>query len=242
MEQFPKPPSENTQRTDRLQSTLDGQYQFEIKSVFTRANSLVKQHFSSLVQACVLIFLALVIMALIMQSIQDSFQAVFQIAVILVIAPLQTGLYMMGVSAARNQHVRVFDLFKYLPLTIVLALTHLITIILTQLGTVLFIIPGIYMVVASTFALILVADRQLTAVSAIILSCRVVNRYFWQMLTLLAIFLVLVLVSILTFGFGLIWVMPLYFCAIGVLYEDMLGQTGPGSQEENREGESTFDA
>lgn len=242
MEQFPKPPSEQPDSADSLQRTLDGKYHFDIKSVFSRANDLVKKHFSALVQACVLIFLVLVIMALIMQSIQDSFQAIFQIAVVLVIAPLQTGLYMMGVSAARSQHVRVFDLFKYLPLTIVLALTHLITIILTQLGTVLFIIPGIYMVVASTFALILVADRQLTAVSAIILSCRIVNRYFWQMLLLLAIFLVLILVSILTFGFGLIWVMPLYFCAIGVLYEDMVGQSGPESQEHDSHGESTFDA
>lgn len=242
MEQFPKPPSEKHDSADSLQNTLDGKYQFEIKRVFSRANDLVKKHFSSLVQACVLVFLALVIMALIMQSIQDSFQAIFQIAVILVIAPLQTGLYMMGVSAARGQHVRVFDLFKYLPLTIVLALTHLITVILTQLGTVLFIIPGIYMVVASTFALILVADRQLTAVSAIILSCRIVNRYFWQMLSLLAIFLVLILISLLTFGFGLIWVMPLYFCAIGVLYEDMAGQTAAEVFEDSGHGESTFDA
>ncbi|WP_414830818.1 stress protein [Alteromonas sp. H39] len=242
MEQFPKPPSDQSEKSDSLQHTLDGKYQFDIKQVFLRANDLVKKHFSSLVQACVLIFLALVIMALVMQSIQETFQALFQIAVVLVIAPLQTGLYMMGVSAARGQHVRVFDLFKYLPVTIVLALTHLITIILTQLGTVLFIIPGIYMVVASTFALILVADRQLTAVSAIILSCRIVNRYFWKMLLLLAIFLVLILVSILTFGFGLIWVMPLYFCAIGVLYEGMVGQSGSELQEQDISGESTFDA
>ena len=242
MEQFPKPPSDQSERADSLQRTLDGKYQFDIKNVFSRANDLVKKHFSSLVQACVLVFLVLVIMALIMQSIQDTFQALFQIAVVLVIAPLQTGLYMMGVSAARRQHVRVFDLFNYLSLTIVLALTHLITIILTQLGTVLFIIPGIYMVVASTFALILVADRQLTAVSAIILSCRIVNRYFWQMLLLLAIFLVLILVSIFTLGFGLIWVMPLYFCAIGVLYEDMVGYTTSEKQGHDSNGESTFDA
>lgn len=242
MEQFPKPPSEQPESSDSLQSTLDGKYRFDIKSVFSRANERVKKHFSALVQGCVVVFLALVIMALIMQSIQESLQAVFQIALVLVVAPLQTGLYMMGVNAARNQRVRVFDLFAYLPLTIVLALTHLITIILTQLGTVLFIIPGIYMVVASTFALTLVADRKLTAISAIILSCRVVNRYFWQMLSVLVIFLVLILISILTLGFGLIWVMPLYFCAIGVLYEDMFGQIDQESPVAENRGESTFDA
>ncbi|MCU7554111.1 stress protein [Alteromonas sp. ASW11-19] len=229
-------------QTDNLEATLEGRYQFDLQRTLARANHLVKTHFSAMVQACVVVFLVLVVIALIMQSLPAEQQGFIQIGAILVLAPLQTGLYMMGVRGARNESVKVMDVFSYLPITIVVALTQLIVAILTQLGLVLLIVPGIYIMVASTFALTLVADRNLSAVNAILMSCRIVNRYFWHMLMFTGVFLVLMGIGIATFGFALLWVMPLYFFAIGVLYADMVGTSGAQSSSAGEQHESTFDA
>lgn len=229
-------------RTDNLDATLEGRYQFDLRRTLTRANQLVKTHFSAMVQACVVVFLVLVVLALIFESLPAEQRGFLQIGAILLLAPLQTGLYMMGVRGARNESVKVMDVFSYLPITIVVALTQLIVAILTQLGLALLIIPGIYIMVATTFALALVADRQLSAVQAVLLSCRIVNRYFWHMLLFTGVFLVLMGIGVATFGVALLWVMPLYFFAIGVLYADMVGASEAQSLSAGKQHESTFDA
>ena len=150
---------------------------------------------------------------------------------------------MMGVFVARGVKTSVFTVFQFFPLLLLLALTQLVNSILVQLGVVLLILPGVYFYLASSFSLMLVADRKLTPISAIILSCRVFNAYWAQIASIFGVFFLLFATVPLTFGLSLIWVLPFYFSTMGLLYQELIGEQGVGTEaSENDVNESSFDA
>lgn len=238
--------------SDRLNTTLAKQYQFDLKSLLKKASVLTKANFSPLLQSSVVLFLAFVMMGVIAQrfiTINDDgsyifeHQSIFEIVAICIVSPLITGLYMAGVKHARGESTTVFSVFAYFPLLFLVALTQLVNSILVQLGLMLLIIPGIYFYLASSFALMLVADRKLTPISAIILSCRVFNAYWSQILSVYGVFFLLFATVPLTFGLSLIWVLPFYFSAMGLLYDELIGEQGASvTASGNDVKESNFNA
>lgn len=214
---------------DRLNNTLSKQYQFDTKGLLRRAAGLTKANFSSLLQGSVVLFLTFVVLGVFAQqyiTINDDgtyvfeHQSIIEIVAICIVAPLLTGLYMMGVFVARGTKTSVFTVFQFFPLIFLLALTQLVNSILVQLGMMLLIIPGVYFYLASSFSLMLVADRKLTPISAIILSCRVFNAYWAQIASIFGVFFLLFVSVPLTLGFSLIWVLPFYFSMMGLLYQE----------------------
>jgi hypothetical protein len=69
------------------------------------------------------------------------------------------------------------------------------------------------------------------------------NQYLLQLTVLFAIFLVLFVIGMLTFGLAFIWVLPLYYNVTGILYNDLFGTDveAPQTQAGNSE-ETHFDA
>jgi len=247
MPSFEEPPAPST-----IERTLARQYHFDIKSLLSRAHGLVKDNFLSLFQGSLILFLAFVMLGAIAQqfiTIYDDgtftfeHQSLIEIGAMFILAPLISGLYMMGVSHARGNKTNVFSIFSYLPLIFLLALTQLVTSILVQLGLVLLIIPGIYLWMATSFSLMLVADKSLSPIRAIILSCKVFNAY-WSQLTAIFGVLVLVFLSVpLTLGLSLVWVLPFYFSVLGLLYHELIGGEALTTRETPKQvSESSFDA
>ena len=235
-----------------LQRTLEKSHDFDIKAVFLRANQMTKANFATLIQACIVLVVVFAIIGAITQpyitvhddgSFTIQHQSFIEIASVFVVSPLITGLYMLGLSHARNTPRTVFALFDYIPLIFLLALTQLVNSILMQLGLVLLIIPGLYFWMATSFSLMLVADKSLTPLKAILLSCRVFNAYWGQITALFMIMAVLAITIPLTLGLSLIWIMPLYFSLIGVLYEKLIGGEQVRTEAKPKErNESSFDA
>ena len=209
-------------------------------------------NFGSLLQGSVVLFLTFVVLGIIVQpfiTVHDDgtytfeHQSIIEIVAICVVAPLLSGLYMMGVNQARGNKITVFSTFQYFPLFFLLALTQLINSILVQLGMMLLLIPGIYFYLASTFSLMLVADKKLTPISAIILSCRLFNAYWKQLVSIYAVIILLFITVPFTLGFSLIWVLPFYFSITGLLYQELAGDSsGDISTSNNDVNESSFDA
>lgn len=241
--------------SDRLSQTLAKQYQFDIKALLSKGAGLTKGNFSTLLQASVVLFLTFVAIGMFAtqyitihddQTYTFEHQSIIEIAAICIVSPLITGLYMIGVTQARGLKTTVFSVFQYFPLLFLVALTQLVSSILVQLGLILLLLPGIYFYVASSFALMLVADKKMTPISAIILSCRVFNAYWSQIATIFGVFILLFATVPLTLGFSLIWVLPFYFSMMGLLYSELVGDekhTGPHKQASfNDAKESSFDA
>ena len=237
---------------DRLSQTLAKAYEFDIKALLSKAASLTKSNFGTLLQGSLVLFLTFVVLGVFAQqyiTVHDDgtytfeHQSIIEIAAICIVAPLLTGLYMIGVTQARGLKTSVFTIFQYFPLLFLLALTQLVNSILVQLGLVLLLLPGIYFYIASSFALMLVADRKMTPISAIILSCRVFNAYWSQIAAVFVVFTLLFITAPLTLGFSLIWVLPFYFSMMGLLYQELIGEQGQRTDaSENDVNESSFDA
>ncbi|WP_100657295.1 hypothetical protein [Alteromonas flava] len=221
-------------QSSRVQKALAGELSIDSLAIFRQANELTKSNFSTFALAGLIVvsilfgvvFLLLAVMEVPLENFMAMTQtqsAIVDIVLILVISPLMAGLMMMGINAARQRRVETSDLFSWLSITIVLALGSLIASIMVQIGMVLFVLPGIYLGIVTTFTLPLIADKKLTAISAIMLSVRVCSKYLIQMALFFIISVALFVFAMFTFGIALIWVFPLYFNAKGILYDELFG-------------------
>ncbi|WP_100641343.1 stress protein [Alteromonas facilis] len=237
--------------TGKIAKALAGEVELDAVEAFKQANELTKGNFSTFILSgfivaatvIVTIFMLLQILGVPIEQYNDmnaTQSAIVDVTLVLLISPLMAGLMMMGVKSARQKNVKVGDLFNWVSITVVLALGSLIASILVQIGMMLFIIPGIYFGIATTFTLPLIADKKLTAISALILSVRVTTKYFLQIFIFFIISIVLFMFAAFTFGIALIWVLPLYFNAKGILYDKLFGdEQGVDASTSNA---SVFDA
>jgi uncharacterized membrane protein len=95
--------------------------------------------------------------------------------------------------------------------------------ILVMLGFLLLVIPGIYLAVATFFALQLVADRQLGPWQAIKTSIKATTHNWFPIFLILLALSLIMAVSCIPLGIGLIWTLPLLFIAKGILYRNIFG-------------------
>jgi uncharacterized membrane protein len=167
----------------------------------------------------------------------------FNMLLTVLLSPLMAGMGMLAVKTQRKQAINVISLFMYVPFILWLATAELIISLLTQVGMTLFILPAIYIFITTIFAKLLIADKQLRPFLAIKTSIQMCNQYLLQLTVLFAIFLVLFVIGMLTFGLAFIWVLPLYYNVIGILYNDLFGTDveAPQTQAGNPE-ETHFDA
>jgi uncharacterized membrane protein len=104
-----------------------------------------------------------------------------------------------------------------------LFLAGLVSSLLISLGFLLCIIPGIYLLVAWTFALVLVADRKLDFWPAMELSRSVVTLRWWQLFALLLVNFLLMTAGFLACIIGSFITFPITVGAIAYAYEDIFG-------------------
>ena len=130
-------------------------------------------------------------------------------------APMLVGLEMIGVRRSVDLSISVKYVFQYFKYFIPLALTWVILSILIFLGFLFFIIPGIYLSVATFLALQLVADRQMGPWKAIKTSIKAITHNWFPIFGLLFVLGLITAVSCIPLGIGLIWALPLFFISKG---------------------------
>src|SRR5207249_22526 len=95
--------------------------------------------------------------------------------------------------------------------------------ILMIVGFICLILPGIYLWVAWTFALMLVIDKRLEFWAAMELSRKTVARHWWAFLTFNLILLLMDVVGGLMCYVGLYLACPIATAACAYAYEDIIG-------------------
>lgn len=160
-------------------------------------------------------------------------------------APLMTAMMLMGMAHSVGQSFLFITLAKRLIGSALLVLAALMVAVLVDLGLKLFVLPGIYLLMATAFTLPLLADKKLRPGAAILLSIRVFNRYWAQLVPFYLLSFVLVLIGIFTFFIGYIWIVPFYFNSKGVLYRELFGievESDSIDNNNNNKDESVFHA
>ena len=103
-------------------------------------------------------------------------------------------------------------------------LAGLITSLLTGVGFMLCILPGIYLGVAWIFTEALVIDKKLEFWPAMELSRKVVSGHWWSFLLMLLVAFGLSLVGLLVCCVGIYVAQPVILAALAYAYEDIFGR------------------
>lgn len=215
-----------------MNKALSGDFNIDLQALLKEAWSITQVTKWSLLQS-ILMVLSLVFLVVmgsfnLIQSqgadiLNPQVQFYVELLITLLTAPLITGLLMMGINHSVGGVSRPTQLFHFVPRTLILALATLMVSMLVNLGLMLLVIPGLYLMVACSFTLPLVAEKGLTPWRAIYTSVRVVSHKWPQFVILYLLFALLFMLVIATLGIALIWVGPLYYNVKGVLYRDIFG-------------------
>ncbi len=137
--------------------------------------------------------------------------------------PFMAGIFMISLRRASNQPISfdlVFSQFgKFVPLLIAAILMS----VLMMLGFVLLIIPGIYLAVAYSLTIPLIAERNLSPWQAMEASRKAIHQHWFKVFGMYILLSLIVALSIIPIGIGLIWSVPLLILCSGVLYRIIFG-------------------
>ena len=150
-------------------------------------------------------------------------QVVIQVAVNLIAMPMMLAIIVMGIRRAVGAEIysgSVFSCYsKMLPLFATMVLVYIMVII----GLILFVLPGIYLMVAYYMAMPLVVEKNMSPWQAMEVSRKAITHRWFSVFGLFLVMGIILAVSMLPLGLGLIWTLPMFVIAFGILYRNMFG-------------------
>jgi membrane-anchored glycerophosphoryl diester phosphodiesterase (GDPDase) len=139
-----------------------------------------------------------------------------------VLIPMLTGMIMMAIRHVRGETIMYKDIFGYYTMTWTLALAALLIYMMTVVGLMLLILPGIYLSVAYIFTLPLIADKGMGIWDAMERSRKRGTQHWFKGFGLMILLSLGLMVGFLSFGIGLVWAVPLMLITLyGLLYPIM---------------------
>ncbi len=130
------------------------------------------------------------------------------------------GLYYYYLKKLRGHPTQISDAFHgftvaFLPLF----LLGIVSSVFITFGLICFLLPGIYLAVAYSFAQLLIVDKQLSFGDAMSVSRRVISAQWWRMFALLLLAMLVALLGLVGFIIGIFFTLPLAFGALVCAYE-----------------------
>jgi len=136
-----------------------------------------------------------------------------------VLMPLIAGVVMLAINYARGESIEFKSIFNYYHLTGKLSLAAILIYIMTIVGFIFLILPGIYLSIAYIFTVPLIVDKGLDVWEAMELSRKTVTKHWFKVFGLMFLLTIMMGLGALAFGIGLIWAVPLMFVTMyGLLY------------------------
>lgn len=143
---------------------------------------------------------------------------------ILVGGPLGVGMFMLGLKIVSDEPREPTDVLNYFSYVAKIFVTYLAMYVLIILGFCLFILPGFYLMVAYTFAPLLVVEKNLNTWQALEASRKAISKVWFSFFGLGLLLILLMLVSCLPLFIGLIWALPLVMLSYSTVYRIMFGR------------------
>jgi hypothetical protein len=176
-------------------------------------------------------FVGFCLLNLVIQLVCRSIPVLGPVVSLAVTTPLLVGNFMVSAKLLQGQPPEFRDFFKGFQYYVPLLLLSLIAGLFIGIGTILLIIPGIYLAVAYMFASYLVVDRRMDFWPAMELSRLTVNPRWFGYFALLLLVALLNLAGAIALGVGLLVTIPLSFCALTAAYADLFGFQSDYTQE-----------
>ncbi|MBE9112069.1 hypothetical protein IQ273_21930 [Nodosilinea sp. LEGE 07298] len=206
----------------------DRDYDVKIGDYFSRGWEIFKQKASLFILFTLLLFIIQVVIAVLPYPLGSNSDepvpgGILNFAFNVITPALTAGYYFVAFQLARGRDAVFGDFFlgfnKFLPIF----LTALVAGILTAIGFVLLILPGIYLAVAYLFAQPLVIDKSADFWQAMETSRKLITKKWFSFFGLLLLLFLLNLAGAIVLGIGLLVTVPLSVCIISAAYEDIVG-------------------
>jgi hypothetical protein len=221
---------------------------FAIGDVISRGWNVVSANLGLAIGATALVFVVMVVAGII--------PCIGSIISIVVQGPMLAGLWVIFLKLHRTGTASFEDVFAgfqmFLPLFLVTLVQTLLTIValipafglfflggvlsnesealgvlLMGIGTLVALVPAIYLGVSWAFALPLVADKKLDFWPAMELSRKVVQKHFFNVFGLMLCIGLIVLLGFIALCVGILVAIPVGVAALAAAYEDLFGNTVP---------------
>jgi len=137
--------------------------------------------------------------------------------------PFLAGINMIGIRKAADQPLQFSEIFSHFDRTVPVVITALLMSALSLIGYLLFVLPGIYLSIAYLLAIPLVVERGLSPWQAMEASRKAITQHWFKAFGLFLLIGILLMLSAIPLGIGLVWTLPMMIVAIGVLYRTIFG-------------------
>lgn len=133
------------------------------------------------------------------------------------------GFYLVAFQIARNRPTAFGDFFKGFNRALPVLLLGIVSGLLTFIGLILLVLPGIYLAVSYMLSLPLLLDKNVDFWPAMETSRKLVGKKWWSFLLFGIVLALINFGGLLLLGVGLLVTIPWSYCAVAAAYEDIVG-------------------
>ncbi|TBU80679.1 hypothetical protein DNK06_09285 [Pseudomonas daroniae] len=223
-------------QTPSIEQALSRGYDFSIGSLISEAWQLTKGTKGIIIGGFLVFYVAMFIASFVIGAVLGVFTLFSENLVLIIISqvvttilasaaayPFMAGLNMVGIRRAAGQPFSFNEIFSHFGRTVPLLITAVVMMLLIYIGIFLLVLPGIYLAVAYMLAIPLVVERGLSPWQALETSRKAISQHWFKAFGLFLLLGLIVAISAIPLGIGLIWSVPLFVVAMGVLYRTIFG-------------------
>lgn len=165
-------------------------------------------------------------------------EQILQIIIAIFTMPMFVGIQMLALNHVRGNDINFKNIFNYYDKTLKLFLAVICVAIIAYIPLVIFVILGmvakmpiimifgifitLYLAMSYYYVYQLIVDKDLDIWEAMELSRKTVTKHFFKFFGLVLVSIIILMISIIPLGIGLIWSTPLILIALnGLLYQKM---------------------
>jgi uncharacterized membrane protein len=138
--------------------------------------------------------------------------------------PIMVGIIMLGIKQARDENLEIPSILNHFSMLVPILIAYIAMATLLFVGFLLLVLPGIYLAVSYSFTYPLIVDKGLSTWEAMELSRKTISKQWFKFFGLGLLSGLMIFVSILPFGVGLIWTIPTIYIAYGLLYHHIFDE------------------
>ena len=144
-------------------------------------------------------------------------------AALLLSGPLIAGFFIVAHKINKGEEYDFATFFKGFDFFVQLLLYSLITSIFVVLGFILLVIPGIYLAVAYTFVPLFIVFGKMEFWDGMEFSRKLITKKWWNLFGFVILLGLINIAGMLAFGIGILFTIPLTYCAIYAAFDDIVG-------------------
>lgn len=152
-----------------------------------------------------------------------ALSAALQLTITIALYPLMAGVLMIGIRHSVGLPVSWKVAFGYFSYLLPIVIVAFLSTVLTFVGLLLLIIPGLYLSLAYMLVIPLVVDKGLGPWQALEASRQAIHRCWFKVFGLYFLMALICLVSMIPLGLGMIWTLPMFVMVSAILYRELFG-------------------